>query len=250
MSFTLSINYFQLNILFSCFRCHCNPDMFRTASVEGSGPRTPPAYAPHPPHPHPYPPRFYPPRIRPPPPQYCFDAARFACDASKPRYLDVERERLVTRWLAEANEALVRRDRPPRYKPRSSERRPDYPERRPNAPEWADNFLLGRRNGSVEPEDDCSEVMTVKEFVDKFSLPRVVKFEGEERPVLLYRVLEAHRRVEAVPLSGKKGKLVGKPLYIPDSYDGKWLFKILKVKKLLLFDYYVDDVKGLKIVKN
>lgn len=197
--------------------------MFRTASVEGSGPRTPPAYAPHPPHPHPYPPRFYPPRIRPPPPQYCFDAARFACDASKPRYLDVERERLVTRWLAEANEALVRRDRPPRYKPRSSERRPDYPERRPNAPEWADNFLLGRRNGSVEPEDDSSDPMTVKEFVDKFSLPRVVKFAGEERPVLLYRVLEAHRRVEAVPLAGKKGKLVGKPLYIPDSYDGEFI---------------------------
>ncbi|KAM3956811.1 LOW QUALITY PROTEIN: imaginal disc development protein B4 [Aphomia sociella] len=192
--------------------------MFRTASVEGSGPRTPPAYAPHP---H-VPPRFFPPRIRPPP-QYCFDAARFACDASKPRYLDVERERLVTRWLAEANEALVRRDRPPRYKPRSSERRPDFMpsdlQRRPNAPEWADNFLLGRRNGSVEPEDD-SDVMTLKEFVDKFSLPRVVKFEGEDRPVLLYRVLEAHRRVEAVPLSGKKGKLVGKPLYIPDSYDG------------------------------
>ncbi|XP_068624942.1 uncharacterized protein B4 [Battus philenor] len=191
--------------------------MFRTASVEGSGPRTPPAYAPHPAY---VPPRFYPPRIRPPPPQYCFDAARFACDASKPRYLDVERERLVTRWLAEANEALVRRDRPPRYKPRSSERRPDYLERRPNAPEWADNFLLGRRNGSVEPEDDSSDVMTLKEFVDKFSLPRVVKIEGEDRPVLLYRVLEAHRRVEAVPLSGKKGKLVGKPLYIPDSYDG------------------------------
>ncbi|XP_059055648.1 uncharacterized protein LOC131849572 [Achroia grisella] len=194
--------------------------MFRTASVEGSGPRTPPAYAPHPPY---VPPRFFPPRIRPPPPQYCFDAARFACDASKPRYLDVERERLVTRWLAEANEALVRRDRPPRYKPRSSERRPDFMpsdhQRRPNAPEWADNFLLGRRNGSVEPEDD-SDVMTLKEFVDKFSLPRVVKFEGEDRPVLLYRVLEAHRRVEAVPLSGKKGKLVGKPLYIPDSYDG------------------------------
>ncbi|XP_063369686.1 uncharacterized protein LOC134658019 [Cydia amplana] len=190
--------------------------MFRTASVEGSAPRTPPAYAPHPPY---VPPRFFPPRIRPPPPQYCFDAARFACDASKPRYLDVERERLVTRWLAEANEALVRRDRPPRYKPRSSERRPDYLERRP-APEWSDNFLLGRRNGSAEPEEDCSEVMTLKEFVDKFSLPRVVRFEGEERAVLLYRVLEAHRRVEAVPLSGKKGKLVGKPLYIPDSYDG------------------------------
>ncbi|KAG6451504.1 hypothetical protein O3G_MSEX007184 [Manduca sexta] len=189
--------------------------MFRTASVEGSGPRTPPAYAPHPPY---VPPRFFPPRIRPPPPQYCFDAARFACDASKPRYLDVERERLVTRWLAEANEALVRRDRPPRYKPRSSERRPDYLDRR--GPEWSDNFLLGRRNGSVEPEDDGSEVMSLKEFVDKFSLPRVVKFEGEDRPVLLYRVLEAHRRVEAVPLSGKKGKLVGKPLYIPDSYDG------------------------------
>lgn len=82
--------------------------------------------------------------------------------------------------------------------------------------------MLGRRNGSVEPEDDCSEVMTLKEFVDKFSLPRVVKFEGEDRPVLLYRVLEAHRRVEAVPLSGKKGKLVGKPLYIPDSYDGEF----------------------------
>ncbi|CAG5049828.1 unnamed protein product [Parnassius apollo] len=192
--------------------------MFRTASVEGSGPRTPPAYAPHPPY---IPPRFYPPRIRPPPPpQYCFDAARFACDASKPRYLDVERERLVTRWLAEANEAMIRRDRPPRYKPRSSERRPDFLERRPNAPEWADNFLLGRRNGSIEPEDDGSDVMTLKEFVDKFSLPRVVKIEGEDRSVLLYRVLEAHRRVEAVPLSGKKGKLVGKPLYIPDSYDG------------------------------
>ncbi|KAL0861675.1 hypothetical protein ABMA27_009161 [Loxostege sticticalis] len=191
--------------------------MFRTASVEGSGPRTPPAYAPHPPY---VPPRFFPPRIRPPPPQYCFDAARFASDASKPRYLDVERERLVTRWLAEANEALVRRERPPRYKPRSSERRPDFLDRRPNAPEWADNFLLGRRNGSVEPEDENSEPMTLKDFVDKFSLPRVVKFEGEDRPVLLYRVLEAHRRVEAVPLSGKKGKLVGKPLYIPDSYDG------------------------------
>ncbi|XP_032523800.2 uncharacterized protein LOC116775090 [Danaus plexippus] len=191
--------------------------MFRTASVEGSGVRTPPAYVPHPPYP---PPRFYPPRIRPPPPQYCFDAARFACDASKPRYLDVERERLVTRWLAEANEALVRRDRPPRYKPRSSERRPDFLDRRPNAPEWADNFLLGRRNGSVEPEEESSDVMTLKDFVDKFSLPRVVRFEGEDRAVLLYRVLEAHRRVEAVPLSGKKGKLVGKPLYIPDSYDG------------------------------
>ncbi|XP_045505144.1 uncharacterized protein LOC123701687 [Colias croceus] len=190
--------------------------MFRTASVEGSGPRTPPAYAPHPPY---VPPRFFPPRIRPPPPQYCFDAARFACDASKPRYLDVERERLVTRWLAEANEALVRRDRPPRYKPRSSERRLEYLDRRPNAPEWADNFLLGRRNDSAEPEEE-SECMTLKDFVDKFSLPRVVKLDGEDRAVLLYRVLEAHRRVEAVPLSGKKGKLVGKPLYIPDSYDG------------------------------
>lgn len=125
----------------------------------------------------------------------------------------------MTRWLAEANEALVRRDRPPRYKPRSSERRPDYFERRP-APEWADNFLLGRRNGSVEREDDSSDVMPLKEFVEKFSLPRVVKIEGDDRPVLLYRVLEAHRRVEAVPLSGKKGKLVGKPLFIPDSYDG------------------------------
>lgn len=62
----------------------------------------------------------------------------------------------------------------------------------------------------------------MKEFVDKFSLPRVVKFEGEDRPVLLYRVLEEHRRVEAVPLSGKKGKLVGKPLFIPDSYDGEF----------------------------
>lgn len=69
-------------------------------------------------------------------------------------------------------------------------------------------------------------MMTLKEFVDKFSLPRVVRFEGEDRAVLLYRVLEAHRRVEAVPLSGKKGKLVGKPLYIPDSYDGE-LFSYL-----------------------
>lgn len=126
----------------------------------------------------------------------------------------MERERLVTRWLAEANEALVRRDRPPRYKPRSSERRSDF-----GRQEWSENFLLGRRNGSVEPEDD-SEVMTLKDFVDKFSLPRVVQLEGDERPVLLYRVLEAHRRVEAVPLS-KKGKLVGKSLYIPDSYDGE-----------------------------
>lgn len=187
--------------------------MFRTASAEGSGPRTPPAYAPHPPYP---PPRFFPPRLhpRPPPPQYCFDAARFACDASKPRYLDVERERLVTRWLAEANEALVRRERPPRYKPRSSERRPNT--------EWNDNFML-RRNGSAEPEDDSSSdsgSMSLKDFVDKFSLPRVVRLESDDKPVLLYRVLEAHRRVEAVPLSGKKGKLVGKPLYIPDSYDG------------------------------
>lgn len=66
-------------------------------------------------------------------------------------------------------------------------------------------------------------MLSLKEFVDKFSLPRVVKFEGEDRPVLLYRVLEAHRRVEAVPLAGKKGKLVGKPLYIPDSYDGEFL---------------------------
>lgn len=78
----------------------------------------------------------------------------------------------------------------------------------------------------MEPEDDASEVMTLKDFVDKFSLPRVVKFEGEDRPVLLYRVLEAHRRVEAVPLSGKKGKLVGKPLYIPDSYDGECFFSL------------------------
>lgn len=90
--------------------------------------------------------------------------------------------------------------------------------------------MLGRRSGSVEarnssaePEEE-SEVMSLKEFVDKFSLPRVVKFEGEDRPVLLYRVLEAHRRVEAVPLTGKKGKLVGKPLYIPDSYDGEFDF--------------------------
>lgn len=81
--------------------------------------------------------------------------------------------------------------------------------------------MLGRRNGSTEPEEESSDVMTLKEFVDKFSLPRVVRIEGEDRAVLLYRVLEAHRRVEAVPLSGKKGKLVGKPLYIPDSYDGK-----------------------------
>lgn len=138
----------------------------------------------------------------------------------------MERERLVTRWLAEANDALVRRDRPPRYKPRSSERKPqERPERRSNAPEWADNFLLGRRNGSVERDDASSNsdnsAMTLKEFVDKFSLPRVVKLDTDDRPVLLYRMLEAHRRVEAVPLSGKKGKTTGKPLYIPDSYDGQ-----------------------------
>lgn len=93
----------------------------------------------------------------------------------------------------------------------------------------------------MEPEEDSSSdsgSMSLKEFVDKFSLPRVVRLESDDRPVLLYRVLEAHRRVEAVPLSGKKGKLVGKPLYIPDSYDGKnkiLLFFVSSLRFILIY---------------
>lgn len=99
-----------------------------------------------------------------------------------------------------------------------------------------DTFDKSESNGSRLDVDSpspqstgVSKKLTPREFLERYTLPRVVNLEGEDQPLLLYKQIASYTRVEAVRLVGKKGKPVGKPIYIPEGYQGKILTPILHI---------------------
>lgn len=230
----------------------------------------------------------FPPHFSSPCNPYIFDAARFACE-KKPtqqrptiRYLDRDRERHVTRWLMEAQDALEKME--PKKKP-SSKKKPFL--RRFHSHDsnkdfitsafddsWNENFILAdgsspkktkallkrfqstnnegsydlsdypSKNDSFDRSESArsrkdadsssphstgasSKKLTPREFLERFPLPKVVSLEGEIHPLVLYRHIGSYTRVEAVRLVGKKNKPVGKPIYIPEGYQGESIALLL-----------------------
>lgn len=93
------------------------------------------------------------------------------------------------------------------------------------------------KNGSNNPEsiisnnsgsnsNDKRESYQVREFLDRYSLPRVVRAQtgGANEPLLLYRCFDNFTKVQAKPV-GKKGKEKhdGKVLQFPEGYPGKYI---------------------------
>lgn len=216
-------------------------------------------------------PARFPPHFGPPSNPYIFDASKFMSEKmpQRSRYMDRDREKHVTRWLMEAQDALDNK------KKVSSKKKPFL--RRFHSQEsnkdfisgsfdesWNDNFILAdnfspkkskpllRRfqsnnesfdgelgstfdrtsesNGSKmdlgetpSPQSTgaASRKLSPRDFLERYSLPKVVSVEGDCHPLLMYRHIPSYTRVEAVRLVGKKGKPVGKPVYIPEGYQGE-----------------------------
>lgn len=64
--------------------------------------------------------------------------------------------------------------------------------------------------------------LEARDFLERYSLPRVVKVGGGE-PLLLYRCFDSFTKVQARGLVGKKGKekADGNVLHFPEGYSGK-----------------------------
>lgn len=178
---------------------------------------------------------------------YIFDAARFANDKKGPaRYMDRDRERHVARWLMEARDALEAPKHKRRPPPPMLRRFHSHDANSGFEDQWADGELKRARqrqecdrsrNGSCDrsessrtPFDGGSTAsssrrrrvqhLTPRQFVDKHTLPAVVETSSDV--LLLYRHMANYTRVEAVRLVGKKNKPVGRPIYIPEGYQGEW----------------------------
>ena len=73
--------------------------------------------------------------------------------------------------------------------------------------------------------------MPLREFLDRFSLPRVVRLEGSAgRPVLLYKQQQRSLRVTTTLLIHRyrHDVKVGPEIVIPEGYPGKFYFTYLK----------------------
>lgn len=71
----------------------------------------------------------------------------------------------------------------------------------------------------------------VKDFLDRYSLPRVVRVTGGE-PLLLYRCFDNFTKVQARAIAGRKGKekTESQILHFPEGYPGKYYYCSLSIK--------------------
>lgn len=91
--------------------------------------------------------------------------------------------------------------------------------------------LPSSREATAEGNSSSSGgFMPLGEFLDRFSLPRVVRLEGTGgRPVLLYKQQQRSLRVTATLLMHRyrHDVKVGPEIVIPEGYPGKWTYRYL-----------------------
>lgn len=113
-----------------------------------------------------------------------------------------------------------------------------------NSPDSTQDRMFSRSisdsASSPESTGDRNHEYQVKDFLERYSLPRVVRVAGGE-PLLLYRCFDSFTKVQATGLYGKKGKekIDNNVLHFPEGYLGKFevSFKILQS---LLFDNHPE----------
>ncbi|KAK9883981.1 hypothetical protein WA026_004917 [Henosepilachna vigintioctopunctata] len=104
------------------------------------------------------------------------------------------------------------------------------------------------RVGSLEESHSSSadrkkeKEYCARDFLDRYSLPRVVKIDGGD-PLLLYRCFDSFTKIQAKALIIKKGKekVDENILHFPEGYSGKSIYKISSTKYLLVYEVLTFD---------
>ena len=97
-----------------------------------------------------------------------------------------------------------------------------------------EDSLPSSREATAEAAGSGGSFMPLREFLDRFSLPRVVRVEGGGgRPILLYKQQQRSLRVTATLLMHRyrHDVKVGPEIVIPEGYPGKFF----------LLDFYIVD---------
>lgn len=87
-----------------------------------------------------------------------------------------------------------------------------------------DDSLPSSREATAEAASSGAGFMPLREFLDRFSLPRVVRVEGAGgRPILLYKQQQRSLRVTATLLMHRyrHDVKVGPEIVIPEGYPGE-----------------------------
>lgn len=122
----------------------------------------------------------------------------------------------------------------------SSEEVPSLPKSLPSSREATAEGSSGSSSGGYMP---------LREFLDRFSLPRVVRLEGAGgRPVLLYKQQQRSLRVTATLLIHRyrHDVKVGPEIVIPEGYPGEFSFHSLgNDGKIIVIFHFSLDIKRL-----
>lgn len=89
-----------------------------------------------------------------------------------------------------------------------------------------EDSLPSSREATAEAAGSGSGFMPLREFLDRFSLPRVVRVEGAGgRPILLYKQQQRSLRVTATLLMHRyrHDVKVGPEIVIPEGYPGEYI---------------------------
>lgn len=91
-----------------------------------------------------------------------------------------------------------------------------------------EDSLPSSREATAEVAGSGGGFVPLREFLDRFSLPRVVRVEGAGgRPILLYKQQQRSLRVTATLLMHRyrHDVKVGPEIVIPEGYPGEYNFK-------------------------
>lgn len=107
-----------------------------------------------------------------------------------------------------------------------------------------DDSLPSSREATAEVAGSASGFLSLRDFLDRFSLPRVVRVEGSGgRPILLYKQQQKSLRVTATLLMHRyrHDVKVGPEIVIPEGYPGKsTLIYPLQTNKYLLSFFFLS----------
>lgn len=102
-----------------------------------------------------------------------------------------------------------------------------------------EDSLPSSREATAEAAGSGGGFMPLREFLDRFSLPRVVRVEGAGgRPILLYKQQQRSLRVTATLLMHRyrHDVKVGPEIVIPEGYPGEYNLRQYAVD-LFIFSY-------------
>lgn len=100
-----------------------------------------------------------------------------------------------------------------------------------------EDSLPSSREATAEAAGSGGGFMPLREFLDRFSLPRVVRVEGAGgRPILLYKQQQRSLRVTATLLMHRyrHDVKVGPEIVIPEGYPGEYNLRYYTVYLLIL----------------